>query len=57
MLEQTQGGKVPLEFPGGEQRIFLEDGDTVTIRGWAGSDGDDCIGFGECHGQILPPLE
>ena len=28
----TQGGRRPLALPGGEQRSFLEDGDTVTLR-------------------------
>lgn len=53
ILEQTKGGKVAIEIGGGETRKFLEDGDTVVIRGWSGSKGDELIGFGECSGQIL----
>jgi fumarylacetoacetase len=53
MLEQIQGGKVTIKLEGGEERKFLEDGDTVTIRGWAGSRGA-LVGFGECSGLILP---
>ncbi|KAI5457647.1 hypothetical protein BGZ63DRAFT_363894 [Mariannaea sp. PMI_226] len=56
ILEQTQGGKVALEIGGGESRKFLEDGDTVVIKGWSGSNEDELIGFGECSGQILPSI-
>ncbi|CAK7229835.1 hypothetical protein SBRCBS47491_007382 [Sporothrix bragantina] len=52
LLEQTQGGKVAIEI-GGETRKFLEDGDTVVIRGWSGDNRDELVGFGECEGQIL----
>lgn len=55
ILEHTRGGKEPLELGGGEQRVFLEDGDTVVLRGWAGPDSSR-VGFGECRGQILAPL-
>ena len=51
ILEQIQGGKVALKLNGGEERKFLEDGDIVTIRGWAGEEGA-LIGFGECVGMI-----
>ncbi|EFY99455.1 fumarylacetoacetase [Metarhizium robertsii] len=53
ILEQTQGGKVAVKLQGGEERKFFEDGDTVTIRGWAGEQGA-LIGFGEVSGTILP---
>ena len=52
MLEQTQGGKMAMALEGGENRTFLQDGDTVVIQGWAGA-GDGLIGFGECSGKIL----
>ncbi|OIW24792.1 fumarylacetoacetase [Coniochaeta ligniaria NRRL 30616] len=52
-LEQTQGGKVPIKLEGGGERKFVEDGDTITITGWAvGTDGE-IVGFGDCVGQIL----
>ena len=52
LLEQSANGKSSVELNGGEKRTFLEDGDTVTMRGWAtGADGD-LVGFGECIGQI-----
>ena len=56
ILEHTQGGKVPLQLGGDEQRVFLEDGDTVTIQGWAGSNDGELVGFGECAGTILPAI-
>jgi len=57
LLEQIQGGKVPLKLEGGEERRFLEDGDTITIRGWSGKGEGGLVGFGECSGKILPALE
>jgi fumarylacetoacetase len=55
MLEQTQGGKATIKLSGGEERKFLEDGDTIVIRGQAGREGG-LIGFGEVSGTILAPL-
>ncbi|KAG6035917.1 hypothetical protein E4U41_005884 [Claviceps citrina] len=55
LLEQTQGGKTALQLPGGEERKFLQDGDTLTIRGWAGQQGA-LVGFGEVTGTIQPAL-
>ena len=52
LLEQTQGGKVPIKI-GDETRRFLEDGDTVVIRGWSGDNQEELVGFGECVGRIL----
>jgi fumarylacetoacetase len=37
----------------GSERKFLEDGDTVIMKGHAEKDGVR-IGFGECIGEILP---
>ncbi|WP_066334099.1 fumarylacetoacetase [Azohydromonas lata] len=54
LIEMTQGGKQPLALPGGEQRTFLLDGDTVTLRGWCEKPGAARIGFGECRGTVLP---
>lgn len=56
MLEQNQAGKQTIKLNGGEERKFLQDGDTVTIRGWTGADGA-VVGFGDCVGLILPALE
>ncbi len=54
MLELSQGGKVPLALPNGEQRTFLEDGDTVVLRGHCQAEGFRRIGFGECRGSVMP---
>ncbi|OQD74066.1 hypothetical protein PENDEC_c012G02286 [Penicillium decumbens] len=54
LLEQTNG-KTPLKLADGSERMFLEDGDTVILRGKAGSDGN-YVGFGDCTGTILPPV-
>lgn len=53
MLELTWNGTKPLPMPDGSQRRFIEDGDTVTIRGWAEKDGIR-VGFGEVSGTVLP---
>jgi fumarylacetoacetase len=54
LLELSWGGKEPLEIAGGT-RSFIEDGDTVTLRGHAQGDGYR-IGFGQCSGRLLPAL-
>jgi len=53
MLELTWNGKNPLTLSEGVERKFIEDGDTVILRGYAEKDGVR-IGFGECKGRILP---
>jgi fumarylacetoacetase len=53
MLELTWRGANPLTLPNGESRKWLEDGDCLTITGWAQGDGYR-IGFGEVTGRILP---
>lgn len=54
LLELTRGGKQSINLPGGETRLFLEDGDTIIMRGWAQAPGLPRIGFGEVAGTILP---
>lgn len=44
----------PLELPTGEERLFLEDGDEVIMRGWCERAGYRRIGFGEVRGIIAP---
>jgi fumarylacetoacetase len=56
LIERTEGGKRPLALPAGEQRTWLEDGDTVTLRGWCERAGAARIGFGDCAGTVLPAL-
>ena len=56
LLELSWGGKEPITLDTGESRSFLEDGDTLTLRGAAQGDGFT-IGFGDCSGTILPALK
>jgi fumarylacetoacetase len=52
LLELSAGGKQPIELPGGEKRTFLEDGDTVILRGYCAGQGKARIGFGLAVGTI-----
>ena len=52
LLELSQGGKKPIELPGGETRTFLEDGDEIVMKAHAVREGYRTIGFGECRGRI-----
>jgi fumarylacetoacetase len=54
LLELTLGGKKPLRLGNGETRGFLEDGDTIVLRGYCEREGFRRIGLGECAGTILP---
>ncbi|MEE8497845.1 MAG: fumarylacetoacetase [Acidimicrobiia bacterium] len=54
LIELTWGGRDPIDLSDGSQRTYLEDGDTVTLRGWCERDGLPRIGFGECVGRIVP---
>ena len=54
LLELSAGGKQPLTLSSGEQRSFLEDGDTVVLRAYCERAGTRRIGFGECRGTVLP---
>ena len=53
LLEISWNGSEPLELPGGLKRTFLEDGDSLVMRGWCQGDGYR-VGFGEVEGTILP---
>ena len=53
LLELTWNTTEPLTLVNGEQRGFLEDGDTVIMRGHCQKDGLR-IGFGEVRGTVLP---
>lgn len=52
-LELTWRGTKPLKLSDGSERKFLEDGDTVVIRGHCERPGLR-IGFGEVRGEVLP---
>ncbi len=56
LLELSWGGKEPLTLPTGETRCFIEDNDTLTLKGAARGDGYT-IGFGDCVGKVLPALD
>ena len=53
LLELTWGGKEPLTLEDGVQRCFIEDGDTLTLAGWAQGDGYRIV-IGTCEGKVLP---
>ncbi|MFV0249387.1 MAG: fumarylacetoacetase [Tenacibaculum sp.] len=53
MLELTWKGQNPLKLDNGTQRKFINDYDTVILRGYA-KNKNIRIGFGECIGKILP---
>lgn len=53
LLEMSHGGKKPLQLSSGIERTFLEDGDSLTMRGYAEKDGMR-VGFGEVTSTILP---
>ncbi len=55
MLELTWNGQRPMHLADGTERKFINDGDSVILRGHAEKDGVR-IGFGECKGKILPAL-
>jgi fumarylacetoacetase len=55
LLEISWNGTEPVELPGGIKRTFLEDGDSLSLRGWCQGDGYR-VGFGEVEGTILPAL-
>lgn len=54
-IEMTGDGARPISLGAGIERAFLEDGDSVTLRGHCG-DGSARVGFGEVEGTITAPL-
>ena len=55
MLEISWKGTKPVDMPDGTQRRFINDGDTVVMRGWGEANGIR-IGFGACTGKLLPTI-
>ncbi len=53
MLELTWKGTQPITLSDGTQRKFINDGDTVIMRGYC-QNNEVRIGFGECKGKVLP---
>lgn len=56
LLEASEGGKRALTLSNGEQRTFLEDGDTVILKAWCEREGWRRVGFGECRGTVAPAV-
>ena len=56
LMELSRGGRQPIMLPGGETRTFLEDGDELTLTGWAERDGYRRIGLGACTATIAPAI-
>ncbi|MET0905076.1 MAG: fumarylacetoacetase [Tardiphaga sp.] len=52
LLEISWNGTEPVELAGGVKRTFLEDGDSLVMRGWCQGDGYR-VGFGEVEGTIV----
>jgi fumarylacetoacetase len=55
LLELAWRGAEPVALPSGEARMWLEDGDTLTLTGWGQGDGYR-VGFGEVTGTVLPAV-
>ena len=53
MLELSWGGKNPIKLVSGEIRSFIEDFDTVIMKGYCEKNGMR-VGFGEVKSQLLP---
>ncbi|MCS5488831.1 fumarylacetoacetase [Algoriphagus sp. CAU 1643] len=53
MLELSWKGSKPVKLETGEERKFIEDGDTVIMKGYAEKDGVR-VGFGEVRSKLLP---
>ena len=56
MLELSWAGKEPITLDTGETRTFIEDGDTISMRGHCEND-EVRIGFGEVSAKLLPAIE
>lgn len=54
LVELSWGGKEPIAIAGGT-RTFIEDNDTLTLRGHCRGAGYT-IGFGDCAGKVIPAL-
>jgi fumarylacetoacetase len=53
LLEISWNGTEPVEIAPGIARTFLEDGDSLVMRGWCQGEGYR-VGFGEVEGTITP---
>ena len=53
MLELSWRGENPIKLDNGEERKFVQDHDTITLRGFC-QNYEVRVGFGECKSQLLP---
>ncbi len=53
LIELTWRGTKPIKLNDGSERKFVQDGDTLIIRGYA-TKNKVRIGFGECRSTVLP---
>jgi fumarylacetoacetase len=53
MLELSWRGTQPIQLPDGTERKFIQDGDTLILKGFAQGDGYR-IGFGSSQAKVLP---
>jgi fumarylacetoacetase len=53
LLEMSLAGNQTIQLGNGETRTFLEDGDSVILRGWCEKSGTARIGFGHATGRLL----
>ena len=56
MLELSWGGQKPLKMNDGSERKFINDNDTVIIRGFCKND-KVRIGFGEVYSKLRPAID
>ncbi len=56
MLELSWKGENPVKLNDGTERKFIQDNDTVTLRGYC-TNGDVRVGFGEVSNKLLPVYE
>ncbi len=55
MLELTWGGQKPIKMSDGTERKFINDNDTVIMKGYC-QNSSVRIGFGEVSSKLLPPF-
>ena len=55
MLELTWGGKNPIKMSDGSERKFVNDNDTVIMKGFC-KNNEVRIGFGQVSSKLLPPF-
>jgi fumarylacetoacetase len=53
LLELSLGGQQKIALPNGEQRTFVEDGDTVILRGHCSREGAARVGLGEVSATLV----